>query len=179
MQVITDPGELVGARSLAAWAEAWWGWALASPAAASAVVDATGERAVDGQPSGVFFLAGATGGAVSRTCSVPGGTPIVFPVLNNISPDGGVAECLGQLEPATVRAALDGVPIGELTLAAGSVTVDPAPGNWAELDPGPAEASVAGYWVGIVDLSPGHHVVAFGGSAEGLSVSVRYDLTVA
>src|SRR5262245_26501057 len=61
----------------------WWQWALSIPAAENPQLDTTGGDCVVGQRGDVWFLAGTFGGGtVTRTCSVPEGTVLFFPVVN-------------------------------------------------------------------------------------------------
>jgi hypothetical protein len=62
----------------------WWQWALAAPAADTPLFDATGEKCAVGQYGPVWFLAGTmgSGGHTERSCEVPPGKAIFFPVIN-------------------------------------------------------------------------------------------------
>src|SRR4051812_21267521 len=71
-------------QSYGQWAADWWQWALAQPAATNPLLDATGARCANDQHGRVWFLAGTTGGDANRTCTVPRGTAILIPVLNNV-----------------------------------------------------------------------------------------------
>jgi hypothetical protein len=65
----------------------WWQWALSIPTSVNPQLDPTGANAVVGQHGKVWFLAGVFGGgpAVTRTCSVPEGTALFFPVINSVN----------------------------------------------------------------------------------------------
>ena len=72
-------------------AEDWWRWALAEPVATNPLVGSyAGGPQCDGRPvSDVpgkkWFLAGSfDGSAVERTCTMPVGTQLFFPVFNAI-----------------------------------------------------------------------------------------------
>ena len=76
-------------KSYAAWIAAWWKWALETEASDSPLLDPNSSNCAAGdQPSGVRFLGGTfTGGAseeVVRTCTIPGGTALFFPILNGV-----------------------------------------------------------------------------------------------
>lgn len=62
----------------------WWQWVLAAPAADTPLFDSTGEKCAVGQQGPVWFLAGTLGygPAMERTCEVPGGKAIFFPIIN-------------------------------------------------------------------------------------------------
>ena len=72
------------------WSAQWWRWEASFPASANPATDPTGSLCTLGQ-SGPFvirrlwFLTGAfapLGGTVTRTCTVPVGRTILFPVFN-------------------------------------------------------------------------------------------------
>jgi hypothetical protein len=84
-------------KGIGAFTDNWWNWAFENPTATSPLVgDYSGRKQCDGfqQPNktGVWFLAGEfalegdleTGfvGEATRNCTVPAGTPILFPVFN-------------------------------------------------------------------------------------------------
>lgn len=66
------------------WAAAWWQWALSAPTPVNPLVDPVGADCAAGQSGSVWFLAGTFGGAVTRTCNVPVGRSLFFPVANNV-----------------------------------------------------------------------------------------------
>lgn len=68
------------------WAAEWWQWALEAPASINPIVDTTGEHCTAGQTGQVWFLAGTFGTSdVERTCTVPKGTALFFPLINAFS----------------------------------------------------------------------------------------------
>ena len=65
------------------WASKWWQWALGTPASVNPVLDTTGELCAEGQMGRVWFLAATFGGgSVERSCTVPKGTALFFPLIN-------------------------------------------------------------------------------------------------
>jgi hypothetical protein len=80
------PISRVFAQSFEQLSAEWWQWALSIPASVNPQTDTTGEDAIVGQHGPVWFLAGKFGGGTAtRTCSVPEGTQLFFPVMNGIS----------------------------------------------------------------------------------------------
>jgi hypothetical protein len=75
------PDESPYGRSLGQWAAAWWTWALELPRTDHPIA---GGPCTAGQEGDVFFLAGNFGGAETRTCTVPAGKALMFPLLNSI-----------------------------------------------------------------------------------------------
>jgi hypothetical protein len=68
------------------WAAAWWQWSLSIALDHNPMVDDTGANAAESQNAQVWFLAGIWGGndTVERTCTVPAGKALFFPIFNNI-----------------------------------------------------------------------------------------------
>lgn len=64
----------------------WEQWALSLPNDVNPLVDTTGAFCAVGQRGPVWFLAGTFfGGTVTRTCTVPEGTTLFFPVINGFA----------------------------------------------------------------------------------------------
>lgn len=73
-------------HSYSEWAARWWQWAIEQPAGVNPVTDTTGQFCATGQKGAVWFLAGTFGRptdppTVSRTCTVPAGQALFFPVI--------------------------------------------------------------------------------------------------
>jgi hypothetical protein len=83
-------------KSYAEWAAAWVQWGLPIPASSNPILDTTGALSAYGQSGKVWFLAGnTTGGLTNRTVTVPVGTPLFFPIVNNFwvnTPEYGDAQ---------------------------------------------------------------------------------------
>jgi hypothetical protein len=174
------------------WSARWWQWALSAPARDNPVLDTTGANCAVGQSGPVWFLAGDFGGRVSRTCTVPAGRALFFPIINHIcAPDPGETATF-QDELACVRAGtaldtgaveIDGravqnlrdylveSPEFALTLSAGNVLGAPA-GVYAP-------AAAAGIHLLLAPLAAGEHLIHFtGANGRGFALDVTYHLTV-
>ena len=67
------------------WTAEWWQFMLSIPTSVNPLADETGASCVLGQRGEVWFLAGNFGGTAApttRTCSIPEGKALFFPVLN-------------------------------------------------------------------------------------------------
>ena len=63
----------------------WWQWALSIPVSENPLLDGTGAKCMVGQRGDVWFLAGTFGGGLAtRTCAVPEGMRLFFPVANSV-----------------------------------------------------------------------------------------------
>lgn len=61
----------------------WWQWVYSTTPTSNPIVDQTGAYCMTGQRGPIWFLAGSFGSTVQRTCNVPEGVALFFPVLNN------------------------------------------------------------------------------------------------
>lgn len=65
------------------WAAQWYQWVLGIPAARNPLTDPTGENCAQRQVDEVWFLAGSSSSdPVVRTCEVPVGRSLFFPLIN-------------------------------------------------------------------------------------------------
>jgi hypothetical protein len=65
----------------------WWQWAVSIPTPLDPLVT-EGNNCMVGQHGDVWFLSGIFAGGpepVARTCSVPEGVPLFFPLINNVN----------------------------------------------------------------------------------------------
>ena len=111
----------------------WWQWLLSIPASTNPILDARRGRLGQGQSGSVWFLAGSFGGPATRTCDVPTGKALFFPILNTVF-GAGVLDCepsvpgvvcdvnafartqRAQMDnPLLLEASIDGVPLQNLS----------------------------------------------------------------
>lgn len=164
-------------RSDAELAQAWWTWAASEPDETNPVVDDSGIDCDRNQPSDVWFLAGTFGGRAARTCSVPVGRELFFPVLNSIC--GVRGDCATWFDDAERSATVDGVAVEVREIDIGPVEIRTKEGNSITHSGGVVSAIVAGWWVRIPPLSLGRHSVEIHGrSREGFEVFVTYELDI-
>jgi hypothetical protein len=183
------------------WSARWWQWALSVPEETNPLLDPTGVHCAEGQAGPVWFLAGTFGGTATRTCTVPAGKALFFPLLNTIF-GAGVGDCeptnpgvpcdvdalreaaAAPLEnPQTLEASIDGVPLQDLSAyrvqsPVFSITF-PEDAVFG-LPSGTFEPNVSdGYWLMLVPLSAGEHTIYFKAvSADGFTSEVTYHLTI-
>jgi hypothetical protein len=184
------------------WGALWWQWAFSFPAADVPFFQASGPADCGAhQSGGVWFLAGSNVGTVTRSCSVPEGTALFFPLANLVDdwpcPDPNFGPAPGQtLEEFLTNdanqylqymtglfATIDGVNLRNLgnyqaTSRLFTFTADPALAS--TFDPciqGVPQSGVAtGYWLLLPPLSRGQHTLHFGSSGWGQDVT--YNLSV-
>jgi hypothetical protein len=175
----------------------WWQWALSQPAASSPLLDATGANCGKGQSGLAWFLAGTLDSTpVKRTCTVPYGKTIVFPIVNSgyfafasdppeQKTEAFIRSQVVNAESATnLRAEVDGIVVYNpslyleksvvfgVTLPADNIYGLPA---GFRLEPSVDE----GYYLAVQPLLPGRHSIHFHGEMPGGFVTdVTYDLQV-
>jgi hypothetical protein len=187
----------------------WWQWALVDPPATNPLVGGyEGGPQCDGEPLSdapgkKWFLAGAFGsGEVERTCTMPVGTQLFFPVGNVIfvitepNENEQVArEAVNEFIDAvladpefSMSVTVDGKEVKSTRIvraetALFTVTVPEdnifdSPGF--DLPAGSYEAVADGLWVALPPLPPGEHIVHFEMSAPSLEFSqdITYTLVV-
>ena len=181
-------------RTWGEWTATWWQWAFSMPISSHPLFDSADCSA--GQSGPVWFLGGAfTGTAATRTCTVPAGTALLFPLLNaecsDIEPppffgadEAEMRACARAfMEPASdLFCSIDGVAVENVN----SYRVDSplyafsAPDDNLFGIPGPVSGlSVSdGYWIFLAPLSAGQHTIRFGGMLPGFPIDVTYELTV-
>jgi hypothetical protein len=213
---IAPPNSVPYGASYALWGTAWWQWIFSLPARAPDGLPNPlfTDGAVDcsfGQSGQVWFLAGricfTCNGVVTtahRSCKVPTGTALFFPLLNGEADNIATtpALTLDQLkalaaqnaEASELHASIDGSPLANLfsyraAFAPFRFTV-PAidnifqlfgfsvPGtDWPNTSVFPVASD--GYWLMVEPLPPGSHTINFGGTgAGGFQIDITYDLTV-
>ena len=105
------------------WAAEWWQWALGIPADVNPVTDMTGEHCAQRQVDKVWFLAGGLPtDTVIRTCEIPEGKSLFFPLINTFSgaflndpPEMRTEEFVREdarcTEPAQISVQIDGFKV--------------------------------------------------------------------
>ena len=182
--------EMAAGESQGNLAVKWWQWAASFQYAESPVSDTTGERCAAGQQGDIWFLAGTYEEKVTRrTCRVPEGKMIFFPLINYVVMPENCKGCLTcdaamdtarQMvdEPMGLFAELDDRPIASLKdhRVASPACFDLA----ARTKGGPKIQPTAtdGYWLLLRPLPKGKHTLRFGGSLPSLRQELVYTLIV-
>jgi hypothetical protein len=186
------------------WSAKWLKWAYEPPPAASPVLDTTGANCSTGQSghvwflAGTFFLAPPAPPAVFRTCTIPTGQMLFFPIGNAFcGGDGFPGGFADERACATAsaeglsgfRAEVDGVPVNNLSgdlvqnyyralspkfdLVLGADNIFGAPAG--TYSPSAAD----GVYLMLSPLSPGKHTIHFRADLMGGGrVEATYFLTV-
>lgn len=188
------------------WAAQWWQWVLGVPAPVNPGLDATGEQCAQRQVDEVWFLAGSfSADPVERTCEVPAGTSLFFPLINNFygafltDPDETrteefVRSAASCSEPAHISVEVDGFRVPQPTRFFTGESGSESPLFNVQLPPdnlfGATEADVPelalspsaeqGYYLFVWPLRPGPHTIHWvaSGCTPGGYQDITYHLTV-
>jgi hypothetical protein len=184
----------------AEWSAAWWQWAMSAPEDKSPIEDSDGANCAVNQSGKVWFLAGGYGSSrISRTCAVPAGKYLFFPLVNMAywprSANGGFT-----CQDAKAWAALNNDTALDLFVTIDGVAVEDAdrfryktdtcfdifariPKSMKPYNAFPSASD--GYWMILPPLPKGRHVLNFGGrynrssQAFGRMVQdIRYEIVV-
>lgn len=166
------------------WAAAWWQWGMELPWTDSAgrvhpFIDTLMFDVTQGQQGEVWFLS-APFDRVTRTCTIPPGKLLFFPVLNAESssieaPPFLAHEAADQAAVASYFAdhivelfcEIDGIPVPDLTAYrfANPQIAFHAPTPWIFGDlGGPGTSTGDGYYLMLRPLDPGPHTIRYGGA---------------
>lgn len=171
----------------------WWAWALGPDDDFGPILDTTGALCTAGQHGKTWFLAGSffDVGPITRTCSVPRGTTLFFPVLNQFCAElpATFKMQLHELRACAAKGLADsGVSADELTAQVDGRDVPMVRAqsalfplhldepNFFGAPAGTYLEAADGYWVLLDPLSPGAHTIRF---MAGDKIDVTYQITVA
>jgi hypothetical protein len=188
------------------WATQWFQWAIGIPLAENPLVDTSGAKCTQRQVDEVWFLAGSFGaGTFVRSCNVPAGKSLFFPLINNFygaflsdPPATRTEEYVRAngscTEPAQISASIDNFAVPNpnrfFTGPSGSQSpifnVQMPPGNVFGVDESVAPELVLspsaeqGYYLFVRPLRPGKHTVHWtaSGCTPGNVQDITYHLTV-
>ena len=196
---VLPPNANAFGRPNAVWAQEWWKWAFSMPIDHHPLVDTA--PCDTSQSGNVWFLGGSfvTGTPNPRTCKIPTGTALFFPLVNNecstVEGNGTTAEALAtcaKIQVTDVFCKIDGVPVDDAMkyeLVSPLFTFGPLPDNNVlqtifnvpAATEGVSSASVTyGVYLMLHPLTPGEHTLEFGGTipAFNFSIDINYKLIV-
>jgi hypothetical protein len=186
------------------WNSRWVQWAFAQPVDVNPLL-AEGEMDCGvGQSGHVWFLAGNLGGISNRSCTIPSGTPLFFPVANapwvtlpwekyeEEEIRATLEFILDAFMAGTLFAEVDGAPVENLAryhaISPETFYVAVPEDNVFDVIYAPAdipavaasESLASGIYLMLAPLPPGEHTLRFGADvpALGFALDVTYHLTV-
>lgn len=187
--IAVPPAEPVAGISQADWSKAWWQWAGSFSRTDSPIADLTGKNCHLKQSGPVWFLAGTYGTRRTvRTCTVPRDKYVFFPLINYVvmptTRDATGCASFTQTakaitdHPANLILDLDGRRVDNLAGYRQSTTPCFDMGAFTEPKYRVFPSAANGYYVMLRPLSPGEHVLNFGGMLPTMSQAVTYTLLV-
>lgn len=198
--IVQDKNFMLDGRSTADLSSDWWKWAMSSPDEINPVRDISGIHCDTGQRGNVWFLAGGFGSSkIRRSCEIPDGKHIFFPVINMVyfprEANNGYT-----CEQAKSNAAVNNETAIDLFAEIDGVTVKEPKSfrvraekcfdvfDWIPTADKPYNAYPSasdGYWILLNPLKKGKHTIKFGGrynnktTAFGRNLQdIEYEITV-
>lgn len=203
--ILVEADTPAGAHLYEKHAREWLRWMVGQPYSTGPVTDPTGAACAEDQSGKVWYLAGTDGGPAERTCEIPEGKALFFPLVNawGIAPEElfatpeeleealvGIGEYFAANREATctLMLTLDGEPFLETleehdaslwAQVLDPFTVEMDADNYAGLPAGEYPiAVIAGHWALLSPLPPGEHTLVFGGAqCEGEDISFETSVT--
>ena len=192
-------------KTYSEWSAQWWKWAYSLPVDQNPFFDETGcQNGANGQSGPVWFLTGVinASGTAERSCSVPPGKALFFPILNfecdNVCPPiippldapALAALCKSFMDgAANVACELDGFPVRHIEryrVASAPFSVEFPDNNvfqyfGCDVSPGTYSPFVSdGIFLMLAPLSRGQHTLHFHGELPdfNFALDITYHLTV-
>jgi len=181
------------------WTAKWWQWLISIPQDVNPVGDPTGRYCGQNQTGPVWFLVGTSGGTAERTCEIPAGKAILFPVLTTecsylespaFKTESDLRTCAKQAQDAgsrTMAASINGTQLKNLEdYRVDSQLFDLTfpENNLFSTPPGKTKAVSDGFWVFLGPLPNGNYDIDHSGSVldpsgvNSYNTHAKYQLTV-
>ena len=204
--VVPPTGASTPQETYGEWGARWWQWVQSMPSDQNPVTDSA--PCGTGQWGPVFFLGGTfnNSGPVVRSCDVPAGKALFFPIINVFcaAPEDGhdaaaiAKTCreifIDQVDPSSLKLTIDRKSVRNLDRyrAAEIFSLASVSGNVSDQGCGtPGTCYVGfrgtaysdGFWAMLQPLTAGLHTVSFSGSIAGgpfagFTVDVTYKLNI-
>jgi len=183
------------------WTSKWWQWLVSIPTKDNPAADNTGKNCGQKQSGPVWFLAGTTGGSAERSCTVPAGKALLFPIINSecnyaeypaVKSLPELIKCAKADNDRTtnLKATIDGVRLQQLAeryrITSPLFSVTFPPNNVLGAPSGNTQMISDGFWVFLQPLSVGNHEIHFSGLTVGnpttgtanFAIDTTYHLTI-
>lgn len=188
--------------SMAEWSIIWWKWLLGIPQETSPARDETGENCALSQTDpNVWFLTQTGSGPAERSCTIPAGRAILFPVAINecsfaenveLRTEKELLDCARSGNEVThIKAVVDGIPIEDLRsyrVSTGIFNVTLAANNIFGVPNCPCETQAVSdaFMVFLEPLPPGRHTLEWEQinmdnpttGTQSFAYSVKYNLNI-
>jgi serine/threonine protein kinase len=204
---LVPPGDArLNGKTYEQWAAAWWRWVMEMPLTNSAgaihpsYYDSPRFDVTESQTSDMWFLGGPflaspSAGTIRRSCQIPTGKALFFPLFNvecsSIEAPpfyGATAETQAALAQfwadriVNLFCELDGIPLSNLDayrVQSPQISIN-APTPWLfGKTGGKGTSSGNGYFVFLAPLAPGTHTLHFGGALSFTKAQDKFDFRAA
>ena len=187
-------------KSYGEWSAKWWQWFSPIPTNDNPAVDRTGKKCAVGQNDPyMWYLVGTGGGEATRTCTIPAGKAIFFPIINvecdytspDLKTESDLRKCAkdDQDKVTNLQATVDGAAISglkEYRAQSPLFNIIVPKDNVMGLPPGTTQAVSDGYWILLKPLPVGKHEIHFTGSLSDFTATgplnlvedAKYDITI-
>jgi hypothetical protein len=183
----------------AQWTANFWKWVISIPQQNNPNQDPTGAKCTINQTDpNVWYLAPTFGGAAERTCTIPAGTAILFPLLTGecnylenpeLKADSDLLACAkhGNDQTRSMKAIIDGVNLRDLEnyrVQSSVFDITFPANNVFSVAPGKTKDVSDGFWVFLKPLPVGKHEIDFSASTidpsgvNNYNTQVKYHLIV-
>jgi hypothetical protein len=172
------------------WSAKWWQWLLGIPEDRSPLGDPSGKYCAEEQAGPVWFLAGFNG-KTERTCNIPLGKAIFFPIINTEcsyseypehKSEQALLTCAEDImKDVEIEVSLNESQMSQLEsyrAKASSFQVTFPPNNVFQAASGPTTAASDGFYLMLEPLPPGKHQLHIKGVDTDFVSDVSYTLIV-
>jgi hypothetical protein len=167
------------------WTALWWRWLHSFPKNTNPATDPTGDLCNKSQNyQNVWFLAGTWGGSVTRSCRIPHGKALFFPIITSAF-SFAVDRHLKTEQELTTSTVKDIDMVDKLALTIDDTHIIEFSKFRVRSKPfddvifgQPTRAVSDGYWIFLKVLSSGNHNIHFAGEKSDFSNEVTYYLSI-
>jgi hypothetical protein len=182
------------------WTAKWWTWLMSIPTNVNPASDSSGANCAQNQAGPVWFLAGSTTAKAERSCTIPSGKAILFPIQDaecsyaeypKLKTESDLRNCaVSQQNGVThIETTVDGVSLQNQqmpTIQSPLFSFSFPENNLFGAAAGPSQSVADGNYVFLHPLSPGKHDIGFKAvsvqftttGVENVAQNIVYHLTV-
>ncbi len=180
------------------WTFKFWQWVTMIPNDKNPNTDSTGQNCAINQDGPVWFLAPSFGGIWERTCTIPAGKAVLFPVLTgecdylsspSVKSQDELLRCASEGNEGLMSTEIDGLKLNGLEkyrVQSPFHNITIPEDNAFGSPPGTSVGVTDGFWVFLEPLSAGNHEIHFKGDVldnpttgtQSYSSDVTYHLKV-
>lgn len=170
--------------SYAVWTVKWWEWALSFDISENPITDTSGKNCGLRQGGDVWFLSGAFGGSLIRSCDIPKGKALFFPIYTELTTRRDIEDPSSELfrrsnenfESRQAHLTIDGKEIGSLHIQSQLFEIAPNENNVLGIKKGLVISN--GFWVLLPPPPNGTYTIKFDWGRNNKEGEVTYNLRI-